>query len=77
MPGSNGSVPADHEVRTTYRRALIHDEGTSWPQPGAVLGWWTRPDGIEMCRLRTFGTKAARWTVFDPDRIHLLVEGGT
>ncbi|MEU6660319.1 hypothetical protein [Streptomyces sp. NPDC046821] len=76
-PRSGDWAPAEVEVRSAYRRVLINAAGETWPLRGTVLGWWTRSDGLEMCRLRTFGSNASEWVVFDPDRIVLLVESGT
>ncbi|MFJ6569112.1 hypothetical protein ACIQNU_16965 [Streptomyces sp. NPDC091292] len=68
--------PPEGQVRSAYRRVEVYD-GTGRPWPGAITAWWTDPAGGELCRLRLSGASAPRWTVFDPDRIVLLVQGGT
>jgi hypothetical protein len=68
--------PPQEHVRDAYQRVAAHD-GDGWPWPGSITGWWTSPDGITACRLRLSGATAARWVVFDPDRIILQVQSGT
>lgn len=75
-PRGGERAPGQGQVSLAYRRAMVRGNGP-WPQPATVLGWWTRPDGVTMCRLRMSGSARALWVVFDPERIELLVSGGT
>jgi hypothetical protein len=61
-------------VTPTYRPAAVYDRaGTAWP--GTITAWGTAADRTALCRLRV--DAAARWVVYDPDRILPLVQGGT
>lgn len=73
---SHWGPPTDAQATPAYRRVEVYDRsGRAWP--GAITAWWTSPEGVETCRLRVTGMRAARWAVFDPDRIALLVQSGT
>ena len=69
-------LPPQEHARPAYRPVEVYDQaGRRWP--GTIVAWWTTLDGAETCCLRLFGARAPRWTVFDPDRNALLVQGGT
>ncbi|MFF2846534.1 hypothetical protein ACFVT5_09385 [Streptomyces sp. NPDC058001] len=70
------AAPPEGHSRSAYRRVEVYDR-TGRPWPGTVTAWWTDPEGVELCRLRLSGAPTPRWTVFDSDRIVLLVQGGT
>ncbi|GLV74467.1 hypothetical protein ACH4VS_17720 [Streptomyces hygroscopicus] len=69
--------PPDGQVRPAYRRVEVYDETGPWPWPGVITAWWTRTDGVDLCRLRLHGSTASRWALFDPQRIALVVQDGT
>jgi hypothetical protein len=69
-------VPQGYRSEPVYRPAEVYDQA-GHPLPGTVLGWWKAPDGVQACRLRLAGAAEPRWVVFDPERIVLLVRGGT
>ncbi|NUS54636.1 MAG: hypothetical protein HOV66_07210 [Streptomycetaceae bacterium] len=69
-------VPAERGVRRDYCPVETYDDdGAPWP--GVVTGWSTLSDGVELCRLRLAHAGAPRWVVYHPDRIEVLVSGGT
>lgn len=68
--------PQEGQARLVYRPVEVYDQADR-PWPGTIIAWWTSPDGVETCCLRLSGVPAARWIVFDPDRVVPLVQGGT